>query len=135
MSSMTPSQGMTRRRAIRQSQERQTQEVKPRRRPRKRQSTATMTEAMILLQECRKGFISLARKVAIQIAMNRGDRTITIDDVREQCPPPGNIDPRVMGAVFSEPDVWEFVGFERSARTVCHKRPISRFRLKGYAGA
>jgi len=89
-----------------------------------------LEEAMDLLKSRRAGFISMARKAAVQIASKHPDRLVTIDDVRDKCPPPEGIDPRVMGAVFSERDTWEFVSFTRSARRACHHRPIQIFRLK-----
>lgn len=88
--------------------------------------TGTRESALKLLEETRQNYLIDARTAAERIAAD-GDGTCTVDQVREVCPPPADIDGRVMGAVFNTRD-WEHHGYERSSRGVCHKRPISRFR-------
>lgn len=72
----------------------------------------------------------LARARAHARLLGQGGQTVTINDVRVKCPPPVDVDPRVMGAVFLARD-WELLRHERSARRTCHNRPVGVFRLKG----
>lgn len=90
-------------------------------------ATKSKQQALDLLEEVRKEYLEEARVAAKQIAME-GNGTCTVDQVRDVCPPPQEIDGRVMGAIFNNQD-WEHAGYERSNRVTCHKRPISRFRL------
>lgn len=87
--------------------------------------------ALDLLEAARPAWVDVARQVAIRIAEARGQ--VTIDDVREVCPPPEGTDPRVMGAVLRKP-LFEAIGFVQSTRLACHGRPIRVFRLAGRAG-
>lgn len=92
-------------------------------------ATASKEEALTLLEITRAEYLESARNVAHRLAV-AGDGTCTVDDVRAELPPPKEIDGRVMGAIFNRSD-WEHSGYESSKRMTCHKRPISRFRLKG----
>jgi hypothetical protein len=69
-----------------------------------------------------------ARDTARRIARQNG--TVTIDEVREFCPPPDGVDPRVMGAVM-QPREFELVKLVESRRKVCHGRYIGQFKLRG----
>jgi|ERR1044072_4310940 hypothetical protein len=80
------------------------------------------------LQLARADYLEQAREAAFKLL--RSKDYITVDDVRKECPPPDNIDGRVMGAIFTKKH-FESVGFSRSVRVACHHRPIQRFRLKG----
>lgn len=80
-----------------------------------------------LLEETRPDYLALARNAARKLLETQD--TITINDVREVCPPPADIDPRVMGAVFRCADFEATGEFVLSSRTTCHRRPIQRFRL------
>ena len=76
-----------------------------------------------------KDWLEYARREAVAL-YRKLNRSITIDDLREVCPPPGGaIDDRVMGAVFRN-DQWEPDGYTQSERKVCHGRPIRTFRLR-----
>ena len=79
------------------------------------------------LEAYRQPYIKEARAAALKLLRER--EYITIEDVRDVCPPPADIDPRVMGAVFKGED-FESVGWVASKRPIAHKRPIQRFRLK-----
>jgi hypothetical protein len=68
-----------------------------------------------------------ARRAAQDIA--RRDATVTIDQVREVCPPPKGVDPRIMGAVFTRKH-FEAIGWIDSRRKECHFRPIRIFQIK-----
>lgn len=84
----------------------------------------TKDAALAALEEARADYLAEARETAIQLSIQR--YRITIDDVRRLCPPPPDIDPRVMGAVFAG-KLWEIVGYRRSKRSTCHTRPIQIF--------
>ena len=75
----------------------------------------------------RKLWLTRARAAARSLAMRRG--SVTIDEVRELCPPPGDVDPRVMGAVFKHNE-FELVDYIESRRKACHGRHIGIFRLR-----
>jgi chorismate-pyruvate lyase len=92
------------------------------------QKSTTFEQAVLPLFELnRKQWLAEARSIAFQLAITHGE--VTIDMVREKCPPPKNIDGRVMGAVFASRD-WQCIGYEKSVRGLCHHRPIGRFKLK-----
>ncbi len=84
-----------------------------------------------LLETHRPDYLSEARDVARKLLETRA--SITINDVRDICPPPRGIDPRVMGAVFRHKDFEATGEFVLSNRTTCHNRPIQRFALTNYA--
>jgi hypothetical protein len=85
--------------------------------------TDTKEEAFDLLEKHRADFLAQARAF---LSGHEIGHQLTIDDVRDAVPPPNDIDPRVMGAVFhGQP--WKSVGYRRSRRKTCHKRPITIF--------
>lgn len=92
------------------------------------EAAARRDEALDALERARATWIDEARATAIRLAQARGE--VTIDDVREACPPPAGVDPRVMGAVM-RPPLFEACGFVLSSRAECHRRPIRVFRLRG----
>tara|TARA_R110001632_G_C11191715_1_gene402185 strand:- start:299 stop:601 length:303 start_codon:yes stop_codon:yes gene_type:complete len=75
-----------------------------------------------------QSFLEEARAVAKSLVAEKG--LVTVNDVRNICPPPDHIDPRVMGAIFRTglKSEWEMVGYIASARA--HARPIGQFKLK-----
>jgi len=84
-------------------------------------------EVLPLFEETRKEWLARARRVAFQIGLQQ--KEVTINDVRAVIPPPEEVDPRVMGAVFVRQD-WILLRRERSNRKRCHNRPIGVFTLK-----
>lgn len=72
-------------------------------------------------------WLEIARNVAIELG--RKNYVVTIDMVREECPPPDEIDPRIMGAIFTK-KTWDRVGYTSGNRSASHYRPICQFRLK-----
>lgn len=80
---------------------------------------------MDLFEETRTEYLVRARKAAFDLWREKL-KPLTIDDVREVCPPPANFDPRVMGAVFNK-TYWVPVGFTTSNRRVAHGRAIRQF--------
>lgn len=91
---------------------------------------AEKTVAGDVLPDCRHRhawWLMDARGHAHRIAREMGH--VTIDDVRDVCPPPKFADPRVMGAVFKG-GTFTRIGWRGSLRTRCHGRPIGIFVLK-----
>lgn len=80
-----------------------------------------------MFEDYRPDYLASARAYARQVCLANG--TCTVDEVRKQLPPPSNVDPRVMGAIFRSRE-FEKVAYENSSRTACHARPIARFKLK-----
>ena len=89
------------------------------------------TDWLDLLETHRPDYLSAARDAARKLLETRA--SITINDVRDICPPPRGIDPRVMGAVFRHKDFEATGEFVLSNRATCHARPIQRFALTNYA--
>lgn len=77
----------------------------------------------------RPEYLARARATARLLLMTRDE--ISIDLVREHCPPPANWDGRVLGAVFKHADFEGTGRYVKSSRETCHKRPIQLFRLAG----
>lgn len=75
----------------------------------------------------RMEWLAGARAAARRIAREKG--AVTIDEVRECCPPPADVDPRVMGAVFLRRE-FELIRFVESQRKACHGRHIGLFKLR-----
>lgn len=89
-------------------------------------SIESKEEALDVLEQARSEYLIEARSVAHKLAKERV--IITIDDVRSACPPPADINPKVMGAVFNTRD-WQTAGFCATARKEAHGRPIRKWRL------
>lgn len=87
--------------------------------------TQSRDEALDILEKARHKYIETARSVARMLHHTSGE-PITVDDIRSVCPPPAEIDGRVMGAILREPE-WVRIGYLNSARKTCHGRPISAF--------
>ena len=88
-------------------------------------------EALDLLEEKRHEWISLARKMAVVLLKTRGQDhsddyipTVTSDDLWALCPPPSEINPKVMGAVFRKNAGFKPLGYVPSKRKQAHARPI-----------
>ena len=83
-------------------------------------------KALDMLEEKRHEWIALARKTAFSLLKTRivrGDNaTITSDDLWALCPPPPEINPKAMGAVFRSG--FKAIGYVSSKRKQAHARPI-----------
>lgn len=89
-------------------------------------------QAVLPLQEEKfEGYLTRAREAAVRLAQEKGQ--ITIDDVWEACPPPRDLDPRVLGGVFrrsSPAGEFVIVGYQKSRRTKFnHGRAIAVWKL------
>ena len=80
-----------------------------------------------LFEATRAEWLANARDAAYRLASERG--CITIDDVRDACPPPEDVDPRVMGAVFRRSE-FQRVAYRQSRRARCHFRTVAVFQLR-----
>lgn len=87
-------------------------------------SSVFVQEILPLFDNARAEWLAVARESAYQLGQ-RG--RVTIDDVRLVCPPPSDVDPRVMGAVF-EHAKWEKTGYISSTRG--HGRAVAIFSLR-----
>lgn len=90
---------------------------------------------MPLFENARAAYLVHAREVAVELAKAHPQRLCTVDEVREQCPPPEGFDPRVMGAIFKcggKRPVWRKAGMKSSHRG--HGRAIVQFQLRELDG-
>ena len=90
----------------------------------------TAGEALAALENANAEYVAAARAVALQLG--QGGAIVTVDDIRAICPPPEEIEPRVMGCILRRP-TWVKTGYRDGARRTSHKRPISEFKLAEYA--
>lgn len=88
---------------------------------------ATKQQALNLFETHRKEFLEHCRWVAVRIAKDKGN--VTIDDVRDECPLPLNIDGRVYGAVFASEE-FEIVGHTKTRIKSSHGRLVGVYTLK-----
>lgn len=87
-------------------------------------------EALEALEIARIEYLAHARVIAVKLAKEQGG-LVTAYDVREVCPPPEDIDHRVMGAVLKGPE-WEPHGFiENPRKGWGYNHPVRRFRYIG----
>ncbi len=94
------------------------------------QGFPTRDAALDAFEEHRGNWLGEARSVAYRICVEQG--YATVDDVRRRCPPPKDVDPRIMGAIFNTSQ-FRTSTITNSDRAVCHKRPIRRFVLAAAA--
>lgn len=79
-------------------------------------------------EETRRPWIDTARAKAREIYARNNGLPVSVVMVRAECPPPENVDPRCMGAIFRKPE-WKKVGYAESCRVECHNRPVALFVL------
>lgn len=94
-------------------------------------------EALIMLEEKRSEYISHARRHAHSILRRKEQRgehpaTVTSDDIWAIFPPPPDINPKVMGAIFSKSSGLEKIGYQQSKRKEAHARPIGIWTRQQY---
>jgi len=91
--------------------------------------SATIFEQSVLplYEATRTEWLQQARAAAYAIGSD--GCAITINDVRRVCPPPVDVDPRIMGAVFLR-KYWQKIGYLNSNRNQCHGRPVAIYELK-----
>ena len=83
-------------------------------------------EALDALEVARAGWITKARSWAVAYCRMHG--SVTTDDLHAYCPPPADIDPRIMGAIMRQPQ-FRVDGYMNSKRRECHGRLICVFVL------
>jgi hypothetical protein len=83
----------------------------------------TQEDAFQALEEAREDWLLAARSF---LGSHPVGTRLTVNEVRDAVPLPDGIDGRVMGVVFKG-QPWEMVGYKKSHRATCHKRPISVF--------
>lgn len=81
-----------------------------------------------LHEESHGKWLDKARVWAQQRAKEKGE--VCADDVWFGCPPPTDVDGRVLGGVFYPPSMWEKIGYKPTIRRGAHGRPIARWRLR-----
>ena len=84
---------------------------------------STKEDAFRAFEETRWEWLCAARNF---ISKHKEGTRLTVDDVRDACPPPEGVDGRVMGVVFKGLP-WRVVEYRASHRTTCHKRPVAVF--------
>ncbi len=92
------------------------------------QDFPTQEAAHEAFERHRGGWLKEARLAGQSICWEAG--SATVDDVRERCPPPDDVDSRIMGTVFKH-RAFRPLKTVTSKRAICHHRPIVRFVLTG----
>lgn len=77
-----------------------------------------------------KEWLEEARVVAEKLGSSGS--LVDVNMVRDVVPPPEDIDPRIMGAIFRTKQ-WKKIGYVNSGRATCHNRPIAQFVLKSFS--
>jgi len=91
-------------------------------------TNASFENAVLPFFEATRGdWLAVARATARELGSSGA--IVTIDMVRDKCPPPVDVDPRVMGAVFTRRE-WQRVGYANSSRAACHHRPVALMKRK-----
>lgn len=88
-------------------------------------------QALDRLERARAEYVARARIHADMIYARLG--YCTVDLIRAECPPPSDIDGRVMGALLRAP-AWLVEGDQHSRRGINHGKKIARF-VKGDSNA
>lgn len=81
------------------------------------------------LEKRRWAYIEQARRYAVDFARRWG--VVSINNVREGCPPPADVPPAALGAVFKERKVWQVVSFCLAEHPAAHARVVRVYKLKG----
>lgn len=93
------------------------------------QAQSTFEQLVMPLFEASNASEWLATARTVAVELGKTGNIVTVDMVREFCPPPSDVDPRIMGAVMPR-KLWERVGYAQSSRAINHNRPIALFKLK-----
>lgn len=76
----------------------------------------------------KQAYLQRARWGAMKIAKRKG--FVTINEVRAKYPPPDDLHPSVMGAVFRAPEFIHTGTYTRAAHPASHARMIGIYKLK-----
>jgi hypothetical protein len=80
-------------------------------------------------EQTKKHYIYAARGLAVRICKERGE--VTINDIREQLPPPEGMHPSVLGAVLRDKRFQHTGRYMSAKHTASHARKIGIYTLKG----
>lgn len=89
--------------------------------------TLNKQQAMDLFEIQRQAYLSHCRDIAERLYNLYGP--LTIDQVREQCPPPQIFNAKVLGAVFNT-EKWQKRGYEPTKIKSSHGRLVAIWELK-----
>lgn len=104
----------------------------PRERERRELSGEELRDrALDLLESRRANYVIRARAAAADIYARTGGQPISVDDIRAECPPPAEIDGRVMGSILRPREGWRFDGMVKSERGLNHGKWIAKFVRRG----
>ena len=96
-----------------------------------RMLTAEELRDVILWQheKTKKDYLWVARKMAAKIAHEKGE--VTINDVRKAVPPPVDMHPSVLGAVFRN-KMFEHTGrYTTADHLASHARKVGIYKIRG----
>jgi hypothetical protein len=80
------------------------------------------------LEQRRASYVNKARAFAVDFARRWG--VVSINDVRNGCPPPADVPPAALGAVFKQ-RIWTVVSFTQANHPAAHARIVRVYKLKG----
>lgn len=80
-----------------------------------------------LFENTRGEYLARARSAAYKLLQTR--EWVTSDDIWLICPPPADINKKVMGAVFNSPEFEGTGEYIRTKRKTSHGRAIQKFKL------
>ncbi len=88
-------------------------------------------EALDMLEAARLAYVMRERAVAEAIYARKG--WVCVDDIRAECPPPSDIDGRVLGCVLRKRDGWIVDETRKvfSGRKLNHGKRIAAFVKRG----
>lgn len=88
-----------------------------------------MRDIMLLRHEqTKKHYIYAARGLAVRICRERGE--VTINDIRQQLPPPEDMHPSVLGAVLRDRRFIHTGRYTSAKHTASHARKVGIYQLK-----
>lgn len=86
-----------------------------------------MQLALDLEKQARESWLKIAWAAVLEHF--KTNATISADEVREICPAPSSLDPRIYGVLLRRKEL-QFIGYKKSARKQCHHRAIAIFSLR-----
>lgn len=92
--------------------------------------TAEQARDMIMLEHERvkAGYLWAARTIAARICKQKGE--VTINDIRDQLPPPESMHPSVLGAVFRNKQFKHTGRYTTAKHVSSHARKVGIYKLR-----